>query len=229
MFHHRSPAVMDLVADIFLSAGRNLNEEFDRAAVEFFERIGIFEHVPVRPSIEVLNDSYFDRFSLMVADLGFERFVKPSGIEICAVFGASALTGHIEGVAGMEANSFISWSVVDVVFAGEFELAIIVASIKTDASFGKRHSEMILRTVFEFLHDPNFGIGEDAVAFLLADALHRPILVILVELKAIVDINGFGLDAGGADHFHLFGFAVVESRGMFERIKMIFVEGLFGD
>ncbi len=64
---------------------------------------------------------------------------------------------------------------------------------------------------------------------MLADALHRPILVILVELKAIVDINGFGLDAGGADHFHLFGFAVVESRGMFERIKMIFVEGLFGD
>src|SRR5258708_35266907 len=184
-----SPAVVDLVADNFLSAGWNLNEELDRPAVELFERIGILEHVPVRPSIEVLNDTYFDRFALVVAGLDFERFVKPSGIKICAVFVASALTGHVEGIAGIEANSFIFWSVVDVVFAGEFELTIVIAAIETDTALWKRHAEMIVGTGFEFLHDPNFGIGDDAIAFLLADALHRPILVILVELKAIVDID----------------------------------------
>ena len=38
------------------------------------------------------------------------------------------------------------------------------------------------------------------------------------------DIRALGLDAGGAYKFHLLGFSIIEGRGTFERIKVIFVE-----
>src|SRR6266852_1884845 len=88
---------------------------------------------------------------------------------------------------------------------------------------------MSLGAVFLLLHDPNFGIGEDAIAFLLADALHWPTLIILFDFESIVDVDGLGLDPGGAHHFYLLGFAIVESGGMLEGVEMIFVERLFRD
>jgi len=57
---------------------------------------------------------------------------------------------------------------------------------------------MILGAVFELLHDPNFGVGEDAIAFLLADALHWPTLIVSFDFKSIVDIDSLGPDPGGA-------------------------------
>jgi hypothetical protein len=36
----------------------------------------------------------------------------------------------------------------------------------------------------------------------------------LFDFKSIVDIDSLGLDPGGADHFHLLGFAVMESGGV---------------
>jgi hypothetical protein len=89
---------------------------------------------------------------------------------------------------------------------------------------------MIIGTVLEFLHDPNFGIGEDAVAFLLADALHWPILIILVYLQSIVDIESLGLNPASADHFHLLGFAIVESCGVLKGVEKasVAIDGTFG-
>src|SRR5258708_24264164 len=151
----------------------------------------------------MLDDAHFDWLALVIAHFDFKRFVEPSRIKICTVIRAAALAGHVEGVAGIEANGFVLWGVVDVILAGELELTIIVAPIETHPSFWKGHAKMILGAVFKLLHDPNFGIGEDAIAFLLADGLHRPILIILFDFQSIVDIDGLGLDSGGADHFYL--------------------------
>src|SRR5712664_303965 len=174
----------------------------------------------------MLDDAHFNGLVLVIAHFDFKRFVEPSRIEICAVIRAAALPGHVEGVAGIEADGFVLWGVADVVLAGELKLTIIVAPIETHASFWKGHAKMVLGAVFELLHDPNFGVGEDAIAFLLADALHWPILIILFDFKSIVDIDGLGLDPGGADHFYLLGFAIVESGGALEGVEMIFVESL---
>jgi hypothetical protein len=49
----------------------------------------------------------------------------------------------------------------------------------------------------------------------------------LFDFKSIIDIDSLGLDPGGADHFHLLGFAVMERGGVLKSIEMIFVESLF--
>src|ERR1700675_3967868 len=140
----------------------------------------------------MLNDAHFNRVALVIAHFDFKRFVEPSRIKICTVIRAAALPGHVEGVAGIEADGLVLWGVVDVVLAGELELTVIVAPIETHASFWKRHAKMILGAVFELLHDPNFGVGEDAIAFLLADGLERPILIVLIDSKSVVDVDGLG-------------------------------------
>src|SRR5215813_11032600 len=177
----------------------------------------------------MLDNAHFNRLALVIAHFDFKRFVEPSRIEICAVIRAATLPGHVEGVAGIEADGLVLWGVVDVILTGELELTIIVAPIETHASFWKGHAEMILGAVFELLHDPNFGIGENAIAILLANALHRPTLIILIDSESIVDIDGLGLDSGGANHFYLLGFVIVESGGVLEGVEMIFVEGFFCD
>src|SRR6266850_1192962 len=225
--HHHSPTIVDLVAHRFLSAGWNLHKELKCAAIELFEGIGILDEVPVRPAIEMLDEAYFNRVAFVIAHLDFKRFVKPPRIEVCPVIRADAFPGHVEGVAGIEADGLVFGGVVDVILARELELTIIVAPIETHASFWKGHAEMILGAVFELLHDPNFGIGENAITFLLANALHRPALIILIDSESIVDIDGLGLDSGGPDHFYLLGFAIVESCEVLEGVEMIFIESLF--
>src|SRR5467141_4990869 len=144
----RSPTIVDFVAHRFLSARWNLHKEFHCAAIELFERIGILDDVPIRPAIEMLDDAHFNRLALVIAHLDFKRFVEPPRIEICSVFRAAALPGHVEGIAGIEADGLVLWGVVDVVLAGELELTIIVTPIETHASFWKGHAEMILGAVF---------------------------------------------------------------------------------
>jgi len=82
---------------------------------------------------------------------------QPPRIEICAVFRAPPLPGHVEGVAGIEADGLVLWGVIDVVLAGEFELTIVVAPIESHAFFWKRHDKMIRGAVLELLHGTNFG------------------------------------------------------------------------
>src|SRR6266481_7052801 len=88
---------------------------------------------------------------------------------------------------------------------------------------------MIRGAVFELLHHPNLRIGERAVTLLLANILVRPIPVIRVNLKSVVDIDGLRLNACGADKFHLLRFTVVKSCGVLPCVQMILVEGLFSD
>src|ERR1700675_2279705 len=175
----------------------------------------------------MLNDAHFNRVALVIAHFDFKRFVEPSRIKICTVIRAAALPGHVEGVAGIEADGLVLWGVVDVVLAGELELTVIVAPIETHASFWKRHAKMILGTVFELLHDPNFGVGEDAIAVLLAKRLERPIVILLVDFDTILNIFGLRLNACSADHFPLLGFTIVKSGRVSEGIKMIFFKSLF--
>src|SRR5439155_13582680 len=103
----RSPTIVDFVAHRFLSARWNLHREFYSAAIELFEGIRILDDVPIRPAIEMLDDAQFNRLALVIAHFDFKRFVEPSRIEICAVIRAAALPGHVEGVAGIEADGFV--------------------------------------------------------------------------------------------------------------------------
>src|SRR5690242_8351988 len=222
-----SPAVVNLVSHDFLAVGRNLCGKFHRLAVNLFERVRVLDNVPARPTIEVLDNADFDGRGLVIANFDFKGLVNPPAVEVGTVFGARSLPRHVERVAGIKTNRFVFGRVVNVVLSGEFELAIIVAPVEANPPLRKRHAQMILGAVLELLHNPDFGIGEGSVAFLLADALRGPILIILVELEAVVHINRFRLDARCADHLDLLGFAVMQSRGVLERIQMIFVEGLF--
>ena len=72
--------------------------------VDFFEGVGAFGDVPVRPAIEVFDDADFDGSGFVVADFDFEAFVDPAGLLVEFVVHAVAFAGDIEGVAGVDAN-----------------------------------------------------------------------------------------------------------------------------
>ncbi len=128
---------MDLVTNRFFSARWNLHKELHGAAIELLEWIGILDDVPIRPTIEMLDNAHFNRLALVIAHLHFKRFVEPPRIEVCAVIRAAAFPGHVEGIASIEANGLVLGGMVNVVLAGELELTIIVAPIETHASFGR--------------------------------------------------------------------------------------------
>jgi hypothetical protein len=75
---------------------------------------------------------------------------------------------------------------------------------------------VVVGAVLELLHEPNFGIGKGAVAFLLANGLQWPILVVRIDFEPVVNVDGLGLDASGSDHLDLFGFTVVQGSGVLE-------------
>jgi hypothetical protein len=104
---------VNLVGHRFLAVGWNLHQELDRAAVELFEGIRILDDVPTRPAVKMLDDAHFDRVGFVIAHLHFEGFVAPAGTEIAAVFRAIALSGEVEGVAGVEADGFVLRGVVN--------------------------------------------------------------------------------------------------------------------
>lgn len=135
---------MHLVADGFLAVGRHRDVELDGLAVEFLELVGIFQDIPGSPAVKVLDDADVSRRGFVIAHLDFEGFVDPAGVEIGAVFGTGALAGQVEGVAGIETDSFILGRVVDVVLAGKLELAVIVAAVETHPALRQGHAEMVL-------------------------------------------------------------------------------------
>jgi polyisoprenoid-binding protein YceI len=52
----------------------------------------------------------------------------------------------------------------------------------------------------------------------------------LVYLQSIVDIESLGLNPASADHFHLLGFAIVESCGVLKGVEKasVAIDGTFG-
>ena len=60
---------------------------------------------------------------------------------------AAPLAREIEGVAGVETNRFALRSVVDIVLAREFELAVFVAPVEANATLRERYAEMIVPAV----------------------------------------------------------------------------------
>src|SRR5260370_30399328 len=80
---HHSPTIVGLVTHRFLSARWDLHKELHCAAIELFKGIRVFDDVPTRPAIEMLNDTHFDGIALVIAHLDFTRFRKPPRIDIC--------------------------------------------------------------------------------------------------------------------------------------------------
>ena len=143
----------------------------------------------------------------MVAHFDLESFVHPFVIGIDSETGAAALAHQIEAVAGVDPHGLVAGRVIDGVFTGEFELAIIVAAIKTQPALGQCHPKIIGFGILEFLHDPNFWIGLGAVAGVF-DKLVRRVVAITVHGGAVVNVNALRFHARGRHEFHLFGLAV---------------------
>src|SRR5260370_1031567 len=175
------PTIVDFVVYDFIYVGRHLHYELNGLTVDLPKRIGILDDIPARPSVEMLLDAHLDGRGLVIPNFDLKGFVYPARIEISPVFCSAALPGQVKCAAGIQADSLVLGRVVNIVFARELELSIIVPPIETHSPFWKRHTEMIRGAVLQLLHHPYLRIGERAVTLLLADVLERPIPVILVD------------------------------------------------
>ena len=59
----------------------------------------------------------------MIANFDFKALVDPARLVVELVIDAVALSGQVEGVAGVNADQLVFGGVIDFVLAGEFELA----------------------------------------------------------------------------------------------------------
>src|SRR5262249_14636847 len=106
---------------------------------------------------------------LVVAHGDLKRFVDHAAGAVELEVRAMALTGEVEGVSGVEANRFILGRVINVILAGEFQLAVFIAAIKTDAASRQWHADLVVGAILELLHHPNLWIRKNTEALLLAE------------------------------------------------------------
>jgi len=76
-----------------------------------------------------------DRLFLVVANFNLKGFGSRALADLHDVIGAPPFTGQIEGVAGVDAHGFVAGRVIDDVFAGEVDLAIVVAAVEAHPAF----------------------------------------------------------------------------------------------
>ena len=140
---------------------------------------------------------------------------------------ALAFADEVEALSDMETDEFVFGSMIEEIFADEFELAVVVLGVKADAAFGERNAETIGLGVFKLAINGNFFAAGGAVFGIFADIDSELPGVVLGD--GIVNEEAGGFDGGGAEKLDLFGFFVAEGGGAGESIKVKFVEGFFGD
>ena len=217
---------MNLIGNGFFLIWLEGDAELDGLGIGFSEVVIFVFDRPVRPAEEMFDGADFDGIFFAVAELDFEGFVENMIALVGFEVGAFAFSDEVEAIADEEANDFAFWGMIEVIFADELELAVIVLGVKTDATFGKGDAEFVGLGVFEFAIDINLFVGSGAVIGVATD-IHSEAPT--ADGGPVVDVEAFGFHAGGADELDLFGFLIAEGGEVRQSVEVKFVEGLFGD
>ena len=224
------PGVVRCVRDRSFFVGGNGHRKFNRVAVGLFVLHRTGSDIPVRRSIEVFDNPNVYRFLFVVPQLDLKRFGGRPLVAVDDVVAAAALAGNIEGVAGIDAYGLVVRGVVDGIFAGKFNLPIVVAAIKAYPAFRQRHAQMVRIRIAELAHHPNLRIGFRAVGVIVANVVPVPAVVaVAINLHAVINVDLLGDYARRCNEFHLLGFAVAQRSSAFERVEVVLIEGFFGD
>ena len=176
--------------------------------LRFGEGVGVGGDFPVGGAVEVLDDADGDGVFFAVAESDFEgfrgEFVGGIHKEVCAF----SFADEVEGVAGVDFYEFIGGGVVELVFSGEFE-GVSIGAVEADAAFREGDAEVVLLGVFELAGDGNF-CGALGSEFFAGAAEGRVDGLPVGDVGAVVGVDGFGLDGGGAEEFDLLGFLMKE-------------------
>ena len=108
-------------------------------------------------AIEVLGDADRDRLLLVIA----QRISKDSSAQLLCVNGeicAAALTPKIKRIAGKDANGLVVRRVIDLVLAGELQMAVRIVPIEAQRARRQRQSQAILCRVHEFPRHPDVRV-----------------------------------------------------------------------
>ena len=89
----------------------------------------------------MLHDKHCYRLLLVVPDFDLKRLVGLTGSGLKTSLTAFSL--DIESIAGIHAHGLVFGRVVDLVFAREFKLPILVAAIKTNQTLRQWSAQMI--------------------------------------------------------------------------------------
>ena len=205
------PGVVCCVRDRFFFVGGNGHREFNRVAVGLFVLNRTGSDIPVRRSVEVFDNPNVYRFLLVVAQLDLERFGGRPVVAVDDVVATAALAREIKSVAGVDTHGLVVRGVVDRIFAGEFDLAIVVAAIKAHPAFRQRHAQMVRIRIAELAHHPNLRIRFRAVGVIVANVVPVPAVVaVAVDLHAVINVDLLGDHPRRCNEFHLLGFAVAQ-------------------
>ncbi len=217
---------MNLIGNGFFLIWFKGDAKLDGLRIGFSEVVIFVFDLPVRPAEEMFDGADFDGIFFAVAELDFEGFVENMIALVGFEVGALALSDEVEAIADEEANDFAFWGMIDVIFADELELAVIVLGVKADATFGEGDAEFVGLGVFEFAIDINLFVGSGAIIRVATD-IHAE--APSADGGAVVNVDAFGFHAGRPDELDLFGFLIAEGGEVRQSVEVKFVEGLFGN
>jgi len=220
------PSVIHGVGDFAFFAGFYGDEELDLVGLGFGKGIGVGGDFPVCGAVEVLDDADGDGVFFAVAEGDFEGFRGGVVGGVDTEVGAFSLADEVEGVAGVDFYEFIGWSVVELVFSGEFE-GVSIGAVEADAAFREGNAEVVLLGVFELAGDGDF-CGALGSEFFVGAAEGGVDGLPVGDVGTVVGVDGFGLDGGGAEEFDLLGFLMEEGGRALQGVEVEVVEGFFG-
>src|SRR5262249_10795899 len=108
-----TPTQTHAISDLGLAARRHLDVEGEGGCVLLFEGNGRVEHRPVATDRLVVLD--FDRGVLVVADFDFPAALRGAAAERAPLH-LLAIPDDVEGLTHLDAQLFVAWRVVDLVF-----------------------------------------------------------------------------------------------------------------
>jgi hypothetical protein len=133
---------MNGVSDDGLSATGNRGSKLDGSGIRFSVFHRACRNFPLQPAVQVLDDTNFHSFVLMIAHLNLEEFIDPAVAGIEFESGLSAFSHQIKSVAGVEPDCFIFWRVVDLILADELVTPVHIPPVDFHLAFWKRHAQV---------------------------------------------------------------------------------------
>src|SRR5208337_1133801 len=225
-----SPSVMRRVGDNLFGIGSHLDSKLHGLAVGFEIGGGFLGNLPVQGAIEVFDHANLYGFLFVVAQFYFERLIQPAITHVDPIVLSTPFPFDVEGAAGEGTDGFIARRMLDLILSREFQLAVCVLPVESQAARRQGHPQVIGLGVVEFPHHPHLRIRLRSVFAVLSNAFHAPTLVLaLVDLYPVVNVKPLRLDSGSAHELHLLGFLIVERGWAVQLVEMVFFKRLFGN
>ena len=145
----------------------------------------------------MFDDADGDGVFFAVAEGDFEGFRGGAVGGVDAEVSAFSLADEVEGVAGVDFYEFIGGGVVELVFSSEFE-GVSIGAVEADAAFGEGNAEVVSLGIFELAGDGDF-CGALGSEFFVGATKGGVDGLPVGDVGAVVSVDGFRLDGGGAE------------------------------